>query len=133
MKQTKLGNSYWDDNGAYQKEYDSLYEELVPPSGEAKCINGKMLRAISRLYYDFCNNGNGNVFEESWGEVSISDFYQEMIDNLDYFMDDRDAFNKLESFLHLPESRDPDFSDKQMLIYDRVIDSIVYQITEELV
>ena len=60
---TELGNSYWGNNGVYQKQYDELYEKLVPLSGEAETIHGEMIRAVSRLYYDFCNNGNCNVLE----------------------------------------------------------------------
>ena len=68
---TELGKSYWNNNGAYQKEYDELYEKLVPSSGEADTVHGEMIRATSRLFYDFCNNGNCNVV----------DFEQESCDN----------------------------------------------------
>jgi hypothetical protein len=60
---TEEGKSYWDGNGAYQTEYDKLYEELVPSSGEADTVHGEMIRAASRLFYDYCNNGNCNVRE----------------------------------------------------------------------
>ena len=60
---TELGKSYWSNNGVYQKQYDELYEQLVPSSGESDTIHGEMIRAVSRLYYDFCNNGNCNVIE----------------------------------------------------------------------
>ena len=60
---TEKGKSYWNNNGAYQKEYEELYEKLVPSSGEADSIHGEMIRAVSRLFYDFCNNGNCNVIE----------------------------------------------------------------------
>ena len=130
-KETLKGKSYWDGSGAYQKEFEKLEEELIPASGPADTVHGKMLRAISRLYYDFCNNGNGNVFEESWGEVSISDFYQEMLEDLEYSMDDTKSFDALESFLQSPEAKDPDFCDKQMAVYDKVVDSVMYQIISE--
>ena len=58
---TKHGNSYWNENGAYQKEYDELYEKLVPRSGEADTVHGEMIRAISRITYDYFNNGNCNI------------------------------------------------------------------------
>jgi DnaJ-class molecular chaperone len=60
---TQLGNSYWNRTGAYQKEYNELYEELVPSHGESDTINGELLRAVSRLGYEFCNNGNCNAIE----------------------------------------------------------------------
>ncbi len=58
---TPNDKSYWDGNGAYQKEYDQLNRALVPDMGEANTINGEMIRIIGRLTYDFCNNGNCNV------------------------------------------------------------------------
>lgn len=60
---TKSGNSYWNESGAYQPEYDKLYEELVPNRGEADTIHGEMIRAVTRLTYDYYNNGNCNVIE----------------------------------------------------------------------
>jgi hypothetical protein len=60
---TQLGKSYWDENGAYQKEYDELYTQLVPDSGEANTVHGEMIRCVSRLFYDYCNNGNCNVLD----------------------------------------------------------------------
>jgi hypothetical protein len=61
--ETPIGNSYWSETGAYQKEYDSLWKELVPSKGDAYTIHGELIRCVSRLYYDYCNNGNGNVLD----------------------------------------------------------------------
>ena len=74
-KQTPKGKSYWNSNGAYQKEYDALYEKLVPAQGEANSVHGEMIRSISRLFYDFCNNGNGNAIDvpTSWEECDSCD------------------------------------------------------------
>jgi hypothetical protein len=60
---TPLGNSYWGHNGAYQNLYDSLWEQLIPSSGYATTIHGEMIRGISRLFYEFCNNGNCNALD----------------------------------------------------------------------
>jgi hypothetical protein len=60
---TPLGNSYWGHNGAYQNLYDSLWEQLIPSSGYATTIHGEMIRSISRLFYEFCNNGNCNALD----------------------------------------------------------------------
>lgn len=66
MKTTELGNSYWASTGAYQTEYDQLYKELVPMSGVGETTNAELIRAISRLFYEYCNNGNCNAAEEEW-------------------------------------------------------------------
>lgn len=63
IKKTPEGQSYWNDNGAYQEEYDRLYEELVPRQGEAPTIHGELIRGASQLAYDYYNNGNGNAIE----------------------------------------------------------------------
>lgn len=68
FKQTELGKSYWNSNGAFQKEYDELYEKHVPSSGAATTLNGELIRATSRLFYEYCNNGNCNACEQKWGE-----------------------------------------------------------------
>ncbi|MDC3312701.1 hypothetical protein OAV22_02065 [Flavobacteriaceae bacterium] len=51
---------YWAKNGYHQTEYDKLYGELVPSDGACETLEGEFLRAISKIYYDLCNNGFGN-------------------------------------------------------------------------
>jgi hypothetical protein len=65
MKQkfTKGNKSYWDENGVYQKEYDELYKLHVPSSGAAATVHGELIRGASRLFYEYCNNGNCNAVE----------------------------------------------------------------------
>jgi hypothetical protein len=61
--ETPLGQSYWGSNGAYQRDYDRLFDKLVPSSGYAPTIHGEMIRCAGRLFYDFCNNGNCNAVD----------------------------------------------------------------------
>jgi len=61
--ETPLGKSYWGLNGAYQKEYDVLWDKLVPSAGNAETIHGEMIRCISRFFYEYCNNGNCNALD----------------------------------------------------------------------
>ena len=56
IKFTKSENSYYNGNGAYQKEYEELYKKLVPNSGSAQTIHGELIRAISRLLHEYYNN-----------------------------------------------------------------------------
>lgn len=69
-RNTPAGQSYWNNNGAYQEEHDRLWEELVPSSGSASTIHGELIRAASRLFYEFCNNGNCNAIEVETGRCS---------------------------------------------------------------
>ena len=49
-------NTYWNSNGKHQTAYEEL-SKIVPSSGPAGTIEGEMLRAATRLYYDYYNNG----------------------------------------------------------------------------
>jgi hypothetical protein len=46
--------------GRYQTEYNELFERLVPTSGPCETLEGELLRASSRIYHDYYNNGFGN-------------------------------------------------------------------------
>ena len=133
-KNSLKGKSYWNSEGAYQKEYDQLYKELVPDFGEAETSDGELLRSITRLYYDYCNNGNGNVFTEyDDGEVEMDSMYEEFINNLIYGLMDNTSVKELQDFLNTHEAQDPSFSKDEMNIYDKVVDSVIYQILKERV
>ena len=164
---TPLGKSYWGQDGAYQNLYDSLWEQLVPASGYATTIHGEMLRSISRLFYDFCNNGNCNVLDlkmdtchncdgcgyqevfysededaepetedcyvcdgagEVQDEVYITEYYEEMVDFLQEFMNEKQSIFNLKKFLIDEYSIRYSFSDKQMDIYNKVVDAVMYQV-----
>lgn len=95
MKRTAKGCGYWNMNGAYQKEYDELWDELVPAEGEAQTTRGEVLRTSSKLYYDFFNNGNMNACEivggcygydeddeEEYYDTKVSEYYQRCLNYL---------------------------------------------------
>lgn len=43
-----------------EAKYEKLFAELVPASGKCETFEGELLRAISKIYYDYTNNGFGN-------------------------------------------------------------------------
>ena len=51
-------HTYWSGTGALQKEYDVLYNELVPSQGKADTIEGEVLRASSKIVYRHYNDGD---------------------------------------------------------------------------
>lgn len=70
MKQT-----YWNNNGKYQRINDSLWEILVPKTGECDTEQGEALRIVSNIYYDFYNNGCCNLtHKNSWEEVENGEY-----------------------------------------------------------
>lgn len=54
-------NNYFDSTSIHQAAFDRLYGELVPSYGEAETVKGETLRAASRVYYDWFNNGFCNI------------------------------------------------------------------------
>ena len=164
-KETPLGQSYWYETGVFQEGYDLLYAQLVPDSGCAPTIHGEMIRCVSRLFYDFCNNGNCNAvdmkmekchqcggcgYEENYnedddewenedchwcdgsgedeGEKFVTDYYQEMLDFLDEFLNDKKCVSDLEHFMinGAGYSRYK-FDAQEMDVYNKVVDAVVYQ------
>lgn len=137
---TPIGKNYWRGNGIYQTEYDELYDKLVPSSGEAPTVHGELIRGISRLTYDYYNNGNCNVREAIRNyEVVIDPYYMDMID----FM-----FDELPKQYHVNVEKlldfitmynygygDYDFSDEDNDYYNRVMDDIMSHVltTEDII
>lgn len=62
-----MENSYWNDNGKFQKQQEYLWERYVPKCGGCSDRNAEMFRLMCRLYYDVYNNGACNV-EIGWDE-----------------------------------------------------------------
>lgn len=51
-------STYWAGSGALQKEYEELYDKLVPAQGKADTIQGEVLRAASKIVYRHYNDGD---------------------------------------------------------------------------
>lgn len=73
--------TYWNGNGKHQEAYTKEWEELVPSSGKAGTLQGEVLRASSRLYYRWFNDGdrisNGGApvdssAENAWGFLHLA-------------------------------------------------------------
>jgi hypothetical protein len=52
--------SYWHNNATHSKWMEENYPLLVKDSGPSDTIEGEMIRAVSRLNYDWGNNGMCN-------------------------------------------------------------------------
>ncbi len=78
---------YADGIGKFQKEFDELWNNLVPHEGNADSLQGELIRIIGRLASEFYRNGNMN-----W---ETNPYYQKMANCLQtelckYFTDDFD-------------------------------------------
>jgi len=132
---TPIGKTYWSDEGIYQKEYKALYECYVPDSGDAPTIHGELLRAVSRLHYDYFNNGNCNVQDYDWddSDIFIKPYYKRMIDFIKEYSNAQNEINKLVFFLtdFYHYGRHNLFNENNQQIYTRLVDKIMQQILTE--
>lgn len=137
MSKVDTSKTYWDNNGKYQEQYDKAWEKLIPATGDAEYGWPEALRAISRIGYDYYNNGFCNLWQ-GWEDVDddgedcmvyqMSPFYKGMVDYLRYQIP-RPMHNELESFL-LDAQGYGNWSD-QADILDRIIDYIMEGIMED--
>ena len=54
-----MEQTYWNNTGKFQAEYNELVK-LMPSMGNCETLAGELIRSVSRLGYDFYNNGMGN-------------------------------------------------------------------------
>jgi hypothetical protein len=55
---------YWNSTSPYFAEYQEFWNELVPESDAADTLQGELLRMVTRIMYDYYNNGFGNSRKE---------------------------------------------------------------------
>ncbi len=51
-------DTYFQGTGQLQKEYEELYDKLVPSQGKADTVEGEVLRAASKIVYRHYNDGD---------------------------------------------------------------------------
>ena len=51
--------NFWDKTHPLSQQSEELFEELVPTSGNCQTLQGELLRASSKIGYDWYNNGWG--------------------------------------------------------------------------
>ena len=133
----KPSGSYWDNEGKYQAQYDRAWKQLIPFEGEADDGLPEALRAISRIGYDYFNNGFCNLWQGSeeydsdgccYTEYSMDSYYEELVDYLRYEIP-RDLHKQLKEFL-LDAQGYGNWSDSADII-DRIIDHIMEGIIKD--
>jgi len=137
MSNVDTSKTYWDNEGKYQEQYDRAWKQLIPASGEAKDGLPEALRAISRIGYDYYNNGFCNLWtadEEYDSDGSYYDvyrmdsYYRDMVEYLAYEIP-RDLHKELQRFL-LDAQGYGNWSNQASII-DRIIDNIMERIIED--
>ena len=136
MSKTDTTQSYWDNEGKYQAQYDRACKQLIPASGEANDGLPEALRAISRIGYDYYNNGFCNLWQSSeeydgydhYDVYRMDSYYEELVDYLAYEIP-RDLHKQLKEFL-LDAKGYGNWSDNADII-DRIIDHIMEGIIKD--
>ena len=137
MSKTDTTKSYWDNEGNYQEQYNAAWKALIPFEGEAKDGWPEALRAISRIGYDYYNNGFCNLWQ-GWEDIDdygdevmvyeMDSYYEDMVDYLRYQIP-LPMHKELEAFL-LDAQGYGNWSDQADII-DRIIDHIMEGIIED--
>lgn len=133
---------YWNEEGKFQKEYDYLFDKLVPTMGNAETKLGEVLRIVSKFYYEIWNNGNINARDEVevyYDEydvddtdtcTKVSDYYQEMLNYLhEVYPQFEETYNQIEYIIlnYL------DDTEKAVEIYDKFVDDIMEEVIKEYI
>jgi len=138
-KINKDTGSYWDHKGKYQKEYDAAWEALIPASGEADDGLPEALRAISRVGYDYYNNGFCNLWQEwedvdDWGEDTIvrkmDSYYEDLVDYLEWHVPPK-LYREFKDWLPTINYGSISWGSNGDDVIDRIIDHVIEQMLEE--
>ena len=133
MSDVDTTQAYWDNNGKYQEQYDRAWKQLIPASGEAKDGLPEALRAISRIGYDYYNNGFCNLWH-SWDDgdgeygTKMDPYYEDLV----YYLEDnlpRDLSKELKDFIN--DAKGYANWSNQAGVLDRIIDHIMERIIED--
>jgi|TARA_R100000084_G_scaffold17538_1_gene5724 hypothetical protein len=133
----KPSGVYWDGEGKYQGQYDRAWKALIPAQGEAEDGWPEALRAISRIGYDYYNNGFCNLWRSSeaydedgysYDEYEMDPYYRDMVDYLAYQIP-RNMHGELKDFL-VDAAGYGNWSNQAGII-DRIISHIMEQIIEQ--
>lgn len=63
----KVVATYWEGKGKFQEAYEKIRKDFIPASGPADNQVANLVRAVSNLYYDWYNNGWGNIDNSAHG------------------------------------------------------------------
>ena len=130
VKDQQWGN-YWDNEGKYQTEYNEAWKQLIPASGEAEDGWPEALRAISRIGYDYYNNGFCNLWRTSDdGDKTMDSYYENLVDYLAYHLPPT-LYREFKDWLPTINYGSISWGSNGDDIIDRIIDHIMVQILDE--
>lgn len=127
-----MNNTYWNNRGKYQSEYDSLYKKLVPEIGIAATENMELLRQASNLYYEYYNNGNMNVLDYKNDDDFESAPYirKSYLNSLDFIVKHIPALSKT-IYIISTKMTEEEVSEEMAYLYEDMIDNVVKYIMDQ--
>lgn len=129
-----MENTYWNNLGKYQSEYDSLYEKLVPKIGIAATENGELLRQASNLYYEYYNNGNMNAIDYNYKDDDDFDgapyIRKSYLNSLDFIVKHIPNLSKT-IYIISSKMTDEEVSEEMSYLYEDMIDNVVKYIMDQ--
>ena len=139
MSKTDTTKSYWDNEGKYQEQYNAAYKALIPFHGEAKDGLPESLRAISRIGYDYYNNGFCNLWQ-GWEDIDdygdevmvyeMDSYYEDMVDYLAYHVPPK-LYREFKDWLPTVNYGSISWGANGDDVIDRIINHIIEQMLEE--
>ena len=128
--------TYWDNEGKYQEQYNKAFAKLIPFQDEAEDGWPELLRSISRIGYDYYNNGFCNLWrgweeydcDGSYRDYEMDSYYESMVEYLEDNLP-RDLFNELKGFIY--DAKGYGNWSKADGVIDRVIDHIMEGIIKD--
>lgn len=101
--------NFWDRTHPLSAEAERMFEQLVPVSGQCQTLQGELLRAASKIGYDWYNNGWGC---NNWSGAVI--FLRDHIADLPIMAPDaksEEFHNALREVYHFSHGEPADISD----------------------
>lgn len=156
---SRASQHYWNGNGGNEQELQRLTEKFMPASGRAENLVGEVIRAVNRLYYEFCNNGNCNAMDchtipGEWVECSrrsgsgyveeydedsdeeeytLNGFYGNFINLIREYFTSKNCAEGVKAINELEAIVENmrDTTDANMSVYDRVTDYAVWLVLND--
>lgn len=132
-----ITDSYWDNRGRYQKLHDALFQILVPAHGKCEFAFGEPLRMLSKVIYDYYNNGWCNLLDcyveyvETILEWTRSHDYPEDARVFVWFM--RDIVQDRPSYITMLGNDEDEDDDDRVLQWDKEDDQSMHSLMDAIV
>lgn len=130
MSTSTYKGSYWNNEGKYQAQYNAAWKALIPFEGEAEDGLPEALRSISRIGYEYYNNGFCNLWH-TWddGDKEMDSYYEDMVEYLGDHVPYK-LFSEFRAWLPTIRYGHIAWSENGDDVIDRIIDHIMEGIIE---